>query len=138
MDKKRNYSRAITPNKFNNNEIERHFNSNYTKERELNKTFNNKQKIKFYSGPVDLRCLVSSSSASEALGNISLILNRKKIVYARTNPFKFSCSKNGLSFDIEIFEIESSNNFYFKFHVYQGDYNNFKLICNNLLNELTK
>jgi 5'-AMP-activated protein kinase, catalytic alpha subunit len=97
----------------------------------------NLEHLKTYSGPVDLSCIINLDITKIVEKTIE-ILNKKKIVYVQTNPYKFRCSKNGLSYDIEIFKLEEMYEFYYlKFKISQGDDNYFRSLSSSILCEFT-
>lgn len=97
----------------------------------------NLEHLKNYSGPVDLSCIINIE-ISKIVERIIEILNKKKILYVQTNPYKFRCSKNGLSFDIEIYKLEDMYEFYyFKFKISQGDDNYFRNLSSSILSEFS-
>jgi hypothetical protein len=93
------------------------------------------EKLKTYSGPVDLNC-ITSLPPQEMIEAISEFLNKKKISFIQTNPYKLRCSKNGISFDFEVYKFDLELN-YLKFKLNQGgDYTNYRKLVQNIMYNL--
>jgi hypothetical protein len=93
------------------------------------------EKLKTYSGPVDLNC-ITSLPPQEMIETISEFLNKKKISFIQTNPYKLRCSKNGISFDFEVYKFDLELN-YLKFKLNQGgDYTNYRKLVQNIMYNL--
>lgn len=91
------------------------------------------ERLKNYDGPVDIN-FISLLQPKELMSEYTKILNGKKITFVQTNPYKFRCTKNGLSFTVEIFKLEDFNNlFYTKFKLMQGEKEYFRKTTLNFL-----
>jgi len=94
------------------------------------------EKLKIYSGPVDFNCM-SNLNPIEILEKVSEFLMKKKISYVQTNPYKLRCSKNGISFDVEVFRLEDSNMNYIKFKLNQGgEYTNYRKLIHIMIENI--
>jgi len=89
--------------------------------------------ITIYDGIIDLNCL-SSHCANKILETSLTFLKKNKIYYAQTQRYKLRCSKNGITFDIEICLYESFS--YIKFKKTQGDFSNYLSMTSQLLREI--
>ena len=95
-----------------------------------------KQYLKIYTGPIDLYFLCALE-LEKSIEKILDIFIKRKICYTRINPCKFICSKTGISFGIEIFQLENLNDlFYYKFKQIQGNEFNFRKLSLDLFNEM--
>jgi hypothetical protein len=94
------------------------------------------EKLKIFSGPVDFNCM-SNLSPIEILEKVSEFLMKKKISYVQTNPYKLRCSKNGISFDVEVFKLEDSEMHYIKFKLNQGgEYTNYRKLIQIMIENI--
>jgi 5'-AMP-activated protein kinase catalytic alpha subunit len=132
----RNNMHLFMSNQFNTNTIDsKDIFSTRTTKRRFDVDVKRHEHLKIHSGPVDISSLVYSS-LSVIIERINQVLNRKKIVFIRTNPYKFRCSKNGMSFDIEVFKLENFEEFfYLKFRIFQGEDSDFKKMIQYILKE---
>ena len=92
------------------------------------------ESLKIYNGPIDFNC-VSNMTSWDLIDKIIDLLIRKKISYIQTNPYKFRCSKKGVSFDIEIFRLEDEENLkYIKFKLNHAvDYSTYRRLIYSLM-----
>ena len=64
---------------------------------------------KKYKGPIDLKCLLYSNNINDLIERISNTLKKNKMNVINLGPHKIRCTKNGQSFDIELFSIYNNN-----------------------------
>ena len=76
----------------------------------LHTTDSNRQMLepRRYKGPIDLNCLLVSNSLNLLIEKITNLLKKYKINKIVINPYKFKCSKNGESFDIEFLSLNNN------------------------------
>jgi len=104
-------------------------------------TDNENTNIKVYSGPLDFNCLISLKNSNNNIQSfvektISFLKKKKlSVVQVGTYRIKVICNQNTLNFDIELFKIEDLDGFeyYVKFRKYQGEYSEFRKVCNLIL-----
>jgi serine/threonine protein kinase len=90
-----------------------------------------------FEGPLDLACMFNAN-LDDLLGGIQNILIQRKVVYVKTNPYKFRCSRNGISFDIEAFSLDIAGLYYTRLKYTQGDITGFRRYTQTIIRELNK
>ena len=93
------------------------------------------ERLKIYSGPIDIAC-ITSLNPCEVIERILDVINKKKISFVQTNPYKLRCSKKGISFDIEIYKMEEGDLHYIKFKSTQKEYMNYRKFIISIMNSL--
>jgi serine/threonine protein kinase len=116
--------------------------STLTQRRPVNKKIFNlddqqHRQLKSFEGPIDLSCIYDYD-IDYLLLRVVDVLHHKKVVYIKTNPYKFRCSKNGISFDIEVFKLDFIECYYIRLRYTQGDITRFRKYTQTLVNELHK
>lgn len=92
--------------------------------------------LSLYEGPIDIQCISKeNSSFDDSVKYLVTKLKKGEVSYIQTRQNKFRCTKNGVSFDIEIFRINTCNKgdilYYYKMKSTQGcigSYRNFSHI----------
>ena len=62
-----------------------------------------------FEGPIDIQMIFPSQNARNILEVVLNVLKKCRIVYSKINLYKYHCSKNGDSFNLEIFSIQSDS-----------------------------
>ena len=98
----------------------------------------NLENLKTHYGPTDFSCIINNCEISRIIEKTNEVLVKRKIVFIQTTPYRFRCSKNGISFDIEIYKLEDLdlNCYYFKYRLKQGDNTSFRKLANLILNDI--
>ena len=86
--------------------------------------------LQFYDGPIDISCILMHTSLDECVQFIVSKLKENSISYIQTSRSKFKCTKNGLSIDIELYRLKTSNRgdklFYSRIRSTQGYINSYR------------
>ena len=71
-------------------------------------SLNNCMPLSLYEGPIDIECIsTNNSSFDDCVKFLISKLKKSEITFIQTRQNKFRCTKNGLSFDIEIYKINT-------------------------------
>ncbi len=92
-----------------------------------------KDTLKIHFGPLDIN-FITYQDPKEIINQYINIIKIKKISHVQVNTYKLRCTKNGLSFNIEIFRLEDDVNLlYVKIKMLQGQKEYFRKILKNFM-----
>ena len=93
--------------------------------------------LKLTSGPIDIDSIHICDDANKLVEKIIEILNTKKIIFVQTNPYKFKCTKIGVSFEIQLYKLDEDEDYFtFKYRMFQGGSVNFRKLCQSITTEI--
>jgi 5'-AMP-activated protein kinase catalytic alpha subunit len=89
-------------------------------------------KMKTYTGPIDIMSICYGNPL-KIIEAIIERLHKKRITFGRPSSFKLRCSKNGISFDCQIYKLEEDDGYYIKYLLRQGNYSSYRKLINTIL-----
>ncbi len=93
--------------------------------------------LKFTTGPIDIDSIYICEDANTLIEKIIEILNKKKIIFIQTNPYKFKCTKIGVSFEIQLYKLDEEEDYFtFKYRMFQGGSVNYRKLCQSITTEI--
>jgi len=93
--------------------------------------------LNIHSGPIDLSTIIYSDNVNRLIEEMIEVLNRRKIRFIRTKPYKFKCSKNGISFELQLLKLDNIDDSYaFGYKMFKSDSVGFRRLCQDIIAEL--